>query len=102
MSGYAPGPILQPDQRPWPLDWESDPAIDLCTHRWERVHLLADGCRRLFEDDVVRCALCHAPRCGETTCEDPCMDRRHHYGVHIFLSGAFAPLGGYLRPQDGV
>lgn len=100
VSGYACGPTLYPWQAPWPQRWESDPAIESCAHRWERVHLLADGKYRRFEEHVVRCADCHAPRCGYTQDEDPCMERRHHRGVHIHLSGRFEPLGGYLRPEE--
>ena len=99
MSGYTEGPTLQPWQSPWPLQWESNPAIDDGhAHRWERVHLLADGQHRRFEEDVVRCAAiyCHAPRCGESTDEDPCMERRHHRDLHIHLSGGWRPLGDLL------
>lgn len=99
MSGYIEGPMLVPTERPWPLQWESDPAIDSCAHQWELVHLLADGKHRRFAEDVVRCVVCHAPRCGYVQDDDPCMERRHHHGVHIYLSGRFEPLGGYLRPE---
>lgn len=99
MTGYTSGPTLAPDVPPWPRRWESDPAIDLCAHWWELVHLLADGKYRLYEDDVVRCAVCHTPRCGESDEADPCMERRHHQGLHIHLSGRFEPLGGHLRDE---
>jgi len=100
VSGYVDGPTLRPDQEPWPLQWESDPRIDDGhAHQWERITLLADGRRRRFEEEVVRCAACRAPRCGHSNDRDPCMERRHHRDLHVYLSGQFAPLGGYLRPE---
>lgn len=101
MSGYTEGPTLHPHELPWPTQWEANPDIDDGhAHRWQRVHLLADGQHRRFEEDVVRCDLCLAPRCGESTDTDPCMERRHHTDLHIHLSGGWRPLGDIL-PEEG-
>ena len=98
MSGYTIGPTLTPSEDPWPLRWESDPRIDDGhAHDWESVLLEGDGQHRRYTEEVVRCRHCHAPRCGESQDEDPCMERRHHRSLHIYLSGRFEPLGGYLR-----
>lgn len=98
--GYKSGPTLPPDVSPWDFNWEQDPHIDDGhAHDWETVHLLADGKWRVFEEDVVRCAICHCPRCGHSKDNDPCMERRHHRDLHIYLSGWFAPLGGSLREE---
>lgn len=97
MSGYGVGPTLDPDERPWPIGWEQDPRIDDGhAHNWECVLLAADGYRRSRIEEVVRCSTCHAPRCGHVHDQDPCMERRHHDGLHIYLSGAYEPLGGLL------
>jgi hypothetical protein len=96
--GYIIGPNLPPDVRPWDYQWESDPRIDDGhAHEWELVLLEGDGERRRFTEEVVRCRCsnCHAPRCGDSRDEDPCMERRHHRGLHIYLSGMFEPLGGF-------
>ena len=112
MSGFTEGPTLRHDEDPWPLGWEWQwgwdqtepdkrrPAVridDGHAHEWERCRLLADGQRRLREEFVVRCASCHVPRCGHSNDDDPCMERRHHDSLHIYLSGRFEPLGGLLR-----
>lgn len=102
ITNYSIGPTLQPDEPPWQLMWEQDPRIDDGhAHQWQRVHLIADGQRRRFEEDVIRCATCHVPRCGGTaeTDADPCMERRHHRDMHIHLSGGFRPLGDLLREE---
>ena len=111
MAGYIEGPTLANDVDPWPLGWEwewgwnaDEPdkrrrAVridDGHPHEWERCLLLADGPRRYRDEHVVRCAVCHVPRCGHSGDEDPCMERRHHKGLHIYLSGRFEPLGGIL------
>lgn len=94
--GYRDGPTLAPDVPPWPLSWEQDPRIDDGhAHSWEKVHLIADGQRRRFEEDVVRCAVCSVPRCGGSTDRDPCMERRHHLDLHIHLSGGWRTIGDY-------
>lgn len=88
--GYVMGPTLAPDEPPWTIGWENDPAVLLCDeetgHRWECVLLAADGCRRGRVEEVVRCADCHAPRCGHTTDPDPCCLVRHHAGHHVSTS----------------
>lgn len=111
-DGCTEGPTLAANEKPWPLGWEwewgwnkaeSDcrkPAVridDGHAHQWEVCHLLADGQRRVREESVVRCSTCHAPRCGDSSDPDPCMERRHHDGLHIHLSGMFRPLGDILR-----
>lgn len=98
MAGYTEGPTLHHDEQPWPVMWEHGavPELDVCAHEWERILLLADGPQRYATEEAVRCARCHVPRCGHTTDPDPCMERRHHKTLHIYLSGAFEPLGGYL------
>lgn len=108
MSGYREGPTLAHNEPPWPIGWEwewgwnpdepdkSKPAgriDDGHPHEWERCLLLA-GPRRHMQEHVVRCAACHAPRCGDSVDADPCMERRHHTSLHIRLFGAFVPLGG--------
>jgi hypothetical protein len=97
---YGDPTSLQPWQAPWAPTWESDPAVDNGhAHRWRLVHLTADGQHRRFTEDVVRCDLCHAPRCGDSTDPDPCMERRHHPDLHIHFSGRFRPVGDLL-PED--
>jgi hypothetical protein len=99
MTGYAVGPTLPPDQYPfkndgWP-NWEQDPHVDDGHHHeWESVLLEADGKKRLWVEEVIRCADCHAPRCGYSSDPDPCMERRHHRWAHHALSGRTWPLGG--------
>lgn len=97
--GYRIGPVLAPDEAPWPIGWESDPRIDDGhAHDWERVTVhLRHEARNPF---VIRCATCHAPRCGHSLDRDPCMERRHHDGLHITLLGRFEPVGGYLRDES--
>jgi hypothetical protein len=98
MSGYKIGPTLAPDQLPWPIRWEQDPHIDDGhAHDWECCLLEADGLHRTRMEEVVRCAICLAPRCGHSIDEPPCMERRHHSGIHIYLDGSYEPIGGYLR-----
>lgn len=95
MSGFRMGPTLHHDERPWPIMWEQS-VDESCAHEWERCLLLADGPGRWQTEEVVRCAACHVPRCGDVGDPDPCMERRHHDSLHIYLSGAFEPLGGLL------
>lgn len=92
MSGYTEGPTLPHNELPWPLAWERR-VDESCAHEWERCLLLA-GPSRYRRERVVRCRRCHVPRCGHSEDADPCMERRHHRGLHIRLSGAFEPLGG--------
>lgn len=99
MSGYKVGPTLAPGEPPWPVGWEQDPRVDDGhAHDWETVLLGADH-RRV--EEVVRCAVCHAPRCGHSRDTNPCMERRHHRGLHIHLNGACDPVGGYLPRASG-
>lgn len=92
MSGYHVGPTLNPGESPWPLGWEQDPTIDDGhRHAWETV-LLPQWKGRAMQE-CVRCSTCHAPRCGHTTDEDPCMKRRHHDGWHLFSSGRTEMVG---------
>ena len=108
--GYWTGPTLEPGERPWPTGWEWEWAWDdtaprgarvkakritECPHRWELVQVHEwNGL-----EPVVRCQVCHIPRCGHSDDRDPCMEPRHHGGVHIALHGSFEPVGGYLaRP----
>ncbi|HET6870823.1 MAG TPA: hypothetical protein VFH80_33235 [Solirubrobacteraceae bacterium] len=96
MSGYTEGPTLHHNEQPWPSNWEQR-VDETCAHEWERCTLLADGPHRSPVHDgehVVRCRLCSVPRCGHSDAADPCMERRHHDGVHVHLSGKFEPLGG--------
>lgn len=94
--GYHAGPTLAPNEDPWPIGWEQDQKADECSHRWECVTV-----RRYAHapEPVVRCIECNTPRCGHSDDRDPCMERRHHSTVHVFLSGWFEPVGGTLRPE---
>lgn len=92
--GWVKGPTLTHSERPWPIMWEQL-IDDSCAHLWERC-LLLHGPERARTEFVIRCAKCHVPRCGHSQDDDPCMERRHHSGVHIYLSGWFEPLGGVV------
>lgn len=95
MSGYAVGPALVPDQPPWDIQWESDPRVDDGhLHEWESVLLQGDGRQRRSTEEVILCAVCHAPRCGDTRDDDPCMNRRHHRVNHCTLGGLSWRIGG--------
>lgn len=113
VAGYREGPTLPADVKPWRTGWEWEWAWnpderdqrrravridDGHAHEWERCLLLANAVRS--EQHVIRCAICHAPRCGDSTEGDPCMERRHHRGLHIHLSGKFVPPGG--MPDDFI
>ena len=91
--GYWLGPTLPVGEPPWPLFWEQRDN-DACGHQWERVFVTT---RRHDPEPVVRCRECYVPRCGHSDDRDPCMERRHHGGVHITLHGSYEPVGGYLR-----
>lgn len=98
--GYTIGATLAPDEQPWPYSWEQDPRIDDGHgHDWECVLLVGNGKQRRFTEEVVRCATCRVPRCGSSTDDDPCMERRHHRSLHIHLSGRYRTLGD-LPPTD--
>ena len=91
MSDRYPG-------APWPLFWEQDPRIDDGhAHEWEMVVVEP---YRGGREAVTRCASCHCPRCGHTFDDDPCLERRHHRGLHIYESGRYEPVGGYLRGDE--
>ena len=99
MPGYTVGPTLPAEEAPWPSMWEQDPAIDDGhKHRWESCLLAAvdeSGQRRRYQvEEVIRCAVCQAPRCGDSGEDDPCMKRRHHFDCHRFLSGRSEHIGG--------
>jgi hypothetical protein len=93
--GYSIGPTLPTGEPPWPLMWEQRDN-DTCAHQWEVVTLPARD-QWTETERCVRCSLCHTPRCGHSEERDPCMERRHHQGLHMYLSGEFEPLGGILR-----
>lgn len=97
--GFRLGRTLDQNERPWPIGWESLEVIDDGhAHEWELVTIPAryPGGRG---ESVIRCASCHVPRCGHSLDRDPCMERRHHNGLHITLHGSFTPLGGYLTEE---
>lgn len=101
-GGYRPGPLLI-DRDPFPSGWEQSASIDDGhAHLWERclvVRTNGDGTVYRW-DAAVRCADCGCPRCGSSSDPDPCMERRHHDGLHITLHGRFNPVGGYLPQED--
>jgi hypothetical protein len=79
---------------PCPWDWDRNPDIDTCCHWW-RIGMVVwdDG-----YDYTVYCERCRAPRCSSALSDnDPCMERRHHRGVHVYLSGRFLPIGYHLE-----
>ena len=92
-GGYRVGPTLAPGERPWPITWEQDQRIDDGhRHVWESVLLGAADHQRV--EEVVRCSICEAPRCGTSTDPDPCMRRRHHRDCHRLLSNRREHIGG--------
>lgn len=96
--GYSVGPTLAAGEAPWPLGWESDPAVVECGHEWETVLLAADGLHRALMEEVVRCSECHAPRCGHSTDDDPCDLERHHDGPHFPMSAHPPPKPWHEDP----
>ena len=93
--GYRLGEPLEPGEDPWPIGRDRDPVVDDGhAHDWELVTMPAWHGRRA--ETVVRCATCLVARCGSSSDRDPCMDRRHHRGLHITLGGRFEPVGGIL------
>ena len=104
-GGFSLGPLII-DSDPFPAGWEQNARIDDGhAHQWERCLVVrTDGagvggvvCRW---DAVVRCADCGCPRCGSSSDPDPCMERRHHDGLHITFGGRFEPVGGSLPPEE--
>ena len=93
--GYWLGPTLNIGESAWPLFWEQAPSLDDCMHEWERVVVQFNASRN--SEPCVRCRVCRAPRCGDSTDRNPCMERRHHRTVHVRLNGEFDPVGGYLQ-----
>jgi hypothetical protein len=85
---------------PWPLQWESMPAVDLCRHQWETHACPPMPWHYPDRELVARCLICHTPRCGHVNDENPCLERMHHLTVHIYEDGSFAPLGGILQLED--
>lgn len=94
-SGYpaSVGPLLtEPQSRPFPIGWEQDPRIDDGhRHEWEVVMLGPPGHPRV--EEVVRCSVCHCPRCGFTYDPNPCMLRRHHRVDHEYANGGKERVG---------
>lgn len=83
--------------RPWPIDWESRPEADDCPHQWEIVSVETYPGNI---ETVGRCATCHTPRCDRLDdLGTQCVERRHHRTLHIFESGGFDPVGGYLQDE---
>lgn len=98
--GYWLGPTLPLGEDPWPLFWGRTPGLDDCLHEWERVVIQRSPHAHMPTEPCVRCRRCKAPRCGDSTDTDPCMERRHHRTTHLTLSGSFEPVGGYLREEQ--
>jgi len=99
-GGYDLGPLVI-DGNVFACGWEQSPALDNHPHMWERVlvvRLNGDGNVATWES-VIRCRACKCPRCGSSSDPDPCMERRHHDGLHITLHGRFEPVGGVLPPE---
>lgn len=84
--------------RAWPITWEQDPRRDTCAHQWETVTIES---RPGHVEELDRCSICHTPRCDRfDDYQTRCLERRHHDSLHIFESGTFEPLGGYLPRED--
>lgn len=84
-------------RRACPIQWESDPRIDDGhAHDW---HMVVTEPYPGHREAMTVCRVCRAPRCGHTFDDDPCIERRHHDGLHIYESGRYEPLGGLL-PAD--
>lgn len=90
--GYVEGGALDERERPWPIGWETAEVWTLHPlrpHEWERVVVTQP---HGVPEAVVRCSLCHVPRCGHSTDPDPCMRRRHHREEHLRLSSVTVEL----------
>lgn len=87
-----------PGRLPWPTGWEQQ-VDESCAHQWEVCTVHLGGGREI----VVRCADCRVPRCGHFADRNPCMERRHHRDMHVYLDGSFEPVGGTPPPTiDGA
>lgn len=92
--------VIRLPERPFPIMWEQSPERDGCPHDWEAVY--AEQRPGVFVE-VGRCAKCHTPRCDRVDKHHTqCVERRHHRDLHIFESGTFDPVGGYLDPVPVV
>jgi hypothetical protein len=103
-GGFDLGP-LNIDGNVFAPGWEqADLTDDGHPHQWERVLVVTlypqDSGPALVQrwEAVIRCRVCRCPRCGSSSDPDPCMERRHHDGLHITLHGRFEPVGGSLPP----
>lgn len=84
--GCEPGPNLPVGQAPFAFGWEGAAFVDACEHQvWEHVLAQPDS-TGVGNEVVVRCRACHAPRCGHSTDEDPCMRLRHHGDTVVMKS----------------
>ena len=85
-------------QHACPHGWEQDPRIDDGhAHDWHMVITQPWGPNHPEHREAMTvCRACGAPRCGTTFADDPCLERRHHRGVHRYESGRFQPIGGIL------
>jgi hypothetical protein len=91
--------VIRLPERPFPSGWEQWPHLDDDAHTWETVYA-EDYPGKFIELD--RCVKCHIPRCERTDDDGTrCTERRHHLTVHIFESGRFEPVGGYLCDENG-
>lgn len=103
LCGRAAATVIRYPERAFPLGWEQAPAVDACLHEWESVYV---EWRPGDFDELDRCSTCHTPRCDrwDRSTTDPartrCVERRHHRTVHIYESGEFEPVGGYLHEID--
>lgn len=95
-------PFIAYPGRAWG-NWEADPRIDDGhAHDWEMVIVETRPPMDVHpsrREAVTRCRYCHAPRCGNTFEDDPCLERRHHRDLHIHESGRFEPISGLLPPE---
>lgn len=90
-------------EHPFPHGWERSSAAEECYHQWETVRVQTMPPNPNVPDrieTVIRCEICHTPRCDRLDQDrTQCVERRHHSTVHIYPSGRFDPIGGYLRAE---
>lgn len=99
LRGYPlkQGPLLTEigETHPFPTGWAHDPRVDDGhAHDWEVVMLGPPG--HWTVEEVVRCATCLCPRCGNVYDENPCMLRRHHqprWPEHEYANGGREKVG---------